>query len=134
MKGIVWLLALTTAIMSMFLIDCAQSVPCVAQTGFFGPRTSTNYTELYVDDDDTTQIIKMKYCVQWEEKKKLWQHFRGFEATVQSATGTFLQTYGTLDPSNPDNKCEEFDIDEEIMFIEIYSDKNDVEGLVFYGD
>ena len=53
---------------------------------------------------------------------------------MQSSSGTFLQTYGTLDSSNSLNKCEEFDIDEEIMFIEIYSDKNDVEGLVFYGN
>ena len=74
----------------------------------------------------------MKYCT--KKQRSVWEHFRGFEATIQSATGTFVQTYGTLDTSSSDNKCEEFDIDEEIMYIEIYSDTNDIEGLVIYGD
>ena len=71
----------------------------------------------------------MRYCVEWSGG--VWQHFRGFEATVVSATTTFVQTYGTLkDASTTSTKCESFDFgDEEITHITTYSDHNDVEGI-----
>ena len=44
-----------------------------------------------------------------------------------------MQTYGTL--GEPGDKCETFSFgDEEIMYIKIYSDLNDIEGLEFTGN
>ena len=59
------------------------------------------------------------------------QHFRGFRATLEADTGTFYQQYGTLD--SPGDTCEEVIIDEEIMYVEIFSDSNDVEGMILTG-
>ena len=61
----------------------------------------------------------MKYCafLKIGSNPDLYQHFRGFEATIQSDTNTFVQTYGTLDETAADTKCESFQITEEIMYI-----------------
>ena len=53
-----------------------------------------------VDEDDTTRIVAMKYCVyqyvgivydgSGNKVRDEYQHFRGFEATIESATNTFI--------------------------------------------
>ena len=57
--------------------------------------------------------------------------------TLEGDTGTFYQTFGTMDSlstdSNPDDFCETKYITEEILYVKIYSDSNDMEGFEILG-
>ena len=119
-----WLSAIATAILvlTFAFMDLATGKPCIEQTAFFGPTQTTNYTALYVDEDDSTRIIGLRYCAfqALNDGTGRYQHFRGFEAVIKSDTKTFIQTYGTLDETAANTKCETFVVDEEIMYITVY--------------
>jgi len=127
----------TTFFACDLLLRPGLTTPCRDQTAFYGPATSSNYTEIVEDQDDSTRISGMYYCIMYTGSTL--QHFRGFRTTLEADTGTFYQSYGTLvDPvsyltDNENHFCEYFDILEEIMYIEIYSDSNDCEGMVLFG-
>ena len=127
-----WFYLLTALAIVAYWQHTGSAKPCRAQTAFFGPAGTdrSNYTELYVDEDDSTRIIRMFYCVKLSGTTR--EHFRGFRATVKSDTQEYDLTYGNLDPAV--DVCDTHEITEEIMQVRIYSDGNDIEGLIFYGD
>ena len=64
------------------------------------------------------------------------EHFRGFRAEIYSPTsGTQYQDFGVMPTPGGLNKCVGADIviSEELMYVTIYSDINDAEGIVFEG-
>ena len=91
-----------------------------------------------VADDDLTRITQIRYCkccINWYDE---YEHFRGFEATIYSPlTGYSTQTFGTMDnyAIDDDTYCEVHDVsNEELMYLTIYADYNDMEGFVWEGN
>ena len=62
------------------------------------------------------------------------EHFRGFRPEIYSPTsGTRHQTFGVMGAPDPNDKCFKLSIDEEIMYFTVFSDINDVEGILLEG-
>ena len=86
-------------------------------------------------DDDYTRIVSLEICTE-DELSGLApkEHFRGFRAGIFSPTsGLTYHDFGTMHSGDPFEKCEGADIsiDEELMYVSIYSDINDAEGIIF---
>ena len=64
------------------------------------------------------------------------EHFRGFEVEIDSPTyGKQRQQFGTMDGVDFDTICIEHDMSaEELMYNRIFSDTNDVEGIIWWGN
>ena len=88
-----------------------------------------------VTDDDFTRIVGIEICTEdgmFGMVPK--EHFRGFRANILSPTsGLTHKDFGTMYKGDLLEKCTgaEISIDEELMYVSIYSDINDAEGIVF---
>ena len=131
-------LSILVALSGFMLVQPVSSVPCPEQTTpFYGPTTSTNYTQVVEDQDDSTRIAAMYYCVQpgWGHPR---QHLEASKPRLKLILVlvfilcTFYQQYGTFD--TPGDTCEEIIINEETMYVEIFSDSNDIEGKIRFLD
>jgi len=123
-----------------FISKLALAQPCPAETEMYGGATldgsADEYEEYFVvADDDLTRITQFRYCKCCINGNGEYEHFRGFEATIYSPlTGYQTQQFGTMDGTDPDTICETQDMSlEELMFLTIYADWNDAEGIVWEG-
>ena len=132
----------------LLLLVTIRSQPCVESTEDYGrPVTDADKEtkEIVVTDDDMTRMTKLKYCVCKKNSKtpstapKPWyEHFRGFEVEIYSPTSGYKsQAFGNLD-DDPNicepTMCKTYDFGtEELMWLTLYSDGNDIEGMVWEG-
>ena len=56
--------------------------------------------------------------------------------TIDSPTsGSFVKKFATVDGTDQDTVCETFNMGlEELMYLTLYSDTNDVEGMIWEGN
>ena len=118
-----------------------RAQPCPAETPMYGGAQLDGSVDEYeeywlVTDDDLTRITEFRYCVCCINRSGVHEHFRGFEATIYSPTsGYSTQQFGTMDGTDPDTYCEAHDMSmEELMYLTIFADSNDAEGIVWEGN
>ena len=91
----------------------------------------------YVADDDLTRVTLFKYCVnKYLFATGRYEHFRGFEVGITSPTsGYSSRVFGTVDDNEFGTICNTVDTsNEELMFVTIFADLNDVEGMIWEGN
>lgn len=78
----------------------------------------------------------MRYCKCCINGNGDYEHFRGFEVGITSPTsGYSFQTFGTVNGTDPDTVCEtQYMGLEELMYLTIFVDSNDVEGMIWEGN
>ena len=115
--------------------NTVSAAPCPLETPMYGAKldpTKTYYqTYFAVNDDDLTKVVSIRACFEDFFSVKR-EHFRGFSVSISSPTsGISSQTFGFMDL--PGNECITVPITSEIMYLTVYSDLNDIEGLIFEG-
>ena len=113
------------------IVHFIHAAPCVAETAMYGPSGVTiDYNNWQWETiDDTVRLTEIHYCAMYYGTEL--QHFRGFVATYDSDSGIKTQLFGRVDA--PGDFCETIAITEEVMYAEIFSDTNDIEGWIFTG-
>ena len=123
-----------TLFLALFLNRIALGAPCPVETEMYGGVIldgSADEDEIYliVDDDDMSRMTSMRYC-----KSNSNFHFLSFEATFYSPSAGFQShEYGVLNDQEDDCYSQDFGT-EELMFLLIYFDSNDVEGMNWTGN
>ena len=111
--------------------------PCPKETPLYGgaklDKSPDEYEQYFVvADDDLTRVTQFRYCkccINWFGQ---YEHFRGFEVGITSPiSGYSKQTFGTVNGTDSDTVCETFDFGAELMFLQVFADWNDVEGIVW---
>lgn len=93
------------------------------------------WEEYFVADDDFTRVTKFTHCKCFCNNFSEYEHFRGFSVEVTSQTQSYNFDYGTVvDPGEFFFTCETVDMsNDELMFVTIFADDNDVEGFIWEG-
>lgn len=120
------------------MLEARTQTVCPVETPPFGGAvldgSSDEYeTYIAITDDEYTRMTRLKYCKCCINGSGVHEHFRGFEVTLESPTTgqTYVQEFGTIDGTEADTFCEIFEMPEELMFLTVFADSNDVEGLIF---
>ena len=130
-----------TVVFFVALVSSISGSPCVAETPPYGGNDLVKSPGIpqeifFVDDDDFTRFTEMRYCKCCLNSKGEYSYFRGLEITIFSPTsGYHTKAFGTMDGTDPDTVCEAHDVsNEELMFVQIYSDSNMFQGFDWIGD
>ena len=95
------------------------------------------YEDYYaVTDDDLARIVQIRWCVANPNNNNEPMDFRGFEVGFMSPiSGYTFRTYGTVNGTDDTaTVCTTEDLSgEELMYFQVFFDRNDVEGIYFQG-